>query len=184
MWDLPGPGLERVSPALAGGFLTTAPREVPPFGILSSLSSPITLPCGPGWVTALLWASESRGTPSVCLTSVPLHTRVQVVCPHVSVTSLSDAPVLGRGGDSESRHPSALGAVQQLTPHCRSSAMIPAGSALLCRRPSTSWASPSVSTASTQRTWSRCWDRDGAGAGTERWGLCISVSAGKASGRR
>ena len=25
MWDLPGPGLERVSPALAGGFLTTAP---------------------------------------------------------------------------------------------------------------------------------------------------------------
>ena len=26
MWDLPGPGLEHVSPALAGGFLTTAPR--------------------------------------------------------------------------------------------------------------------------------------------------------------
>ena len=25
MWDLPGPGLELVSPALAGGFLTTAP---------------------------------------------------------------------------------------------------------------------------------------------------------------
>ena len=25
MWDLPGPGLESVSPALAGGFLTTAP---------------------------------------------------------------------------------------------------------------------------------------------------------------
>ena len=24
-WDLPGPGLEPVSPALAGGFLTTAP---------------------------------------------------------------------------------------------------------------------------------------------------------------
>ena len=26
MWDLPGPGLEPVSPALAGGFLTTTPR--------------------------------------------------------------------------------------------------------------------------------------------------------------
>ena len=26
MWDLPGPGLEPVSPVLAGGFLTTAPR--------------------------------------------------------------------------------------------------------------------------------------------------------------
>ena len=25
MWDLPGPGLESVFPALAGGFLTTAP---------------------------------------------------------------------------------------------------------------------------------------------------------------
>ena len=25
MWDLPGPGLEPVSPAWAGGFLTTAP---------------------------------------------------------------------------------------------------------------------------------------------------------------
>ena len=26
MWDLPGPGLEPISPALAGGFLTTEPR--------------------------------------------------------------------------------------------------------------------------------------------------------------
>ena len=25
MWDLPGPGIEPVSPALAGGFLTTGP---------------------------------------------------------------------------------------------------------------------------------------------------------------
>ena len=25
MWDLPGPGLDPVAPALAGGFLTTAP---------------------------------------------------------------------------------------------------------------------------------------------------------------
>ena len=29
MWDLPGPGLEPVSPALAGGFLTTAPLGKP-----------------------------------------------------------------------------------------------------------------------------------------------------------
>ena len=34
MWDLPGPGIEPVSPALAGGFLTTvSTREVP--GLLS-----------------------------------------------------------------------------------------------------------------------------------------------------
>ena len=29
MWNLPGPGLEPVSPALAGGFLTTAPPGKP-----------------------------------------------------------------------------------------------------------------------------------------------------------
>ena len=29
MWDLPGPGIESVSPALAGGFLTTAPPGKP-----------------------------------------------------------------------------------------------------------------------------------------------------------
>ena len=30
MWDLPGPGLEPVSPALAGRLLTTAPPGKPP----------------------------------------------------------------------------------------------------------------------------------------------------------
>ena len=29
MWDLPGPGLKPMSPALAGGFLTTAPPGKP-----------------------------------------------------------------------------------------------------------------------------------------------------------
>ena len=29
MWDLPGPGIEPLSPALAGGFLTTAPPGKP-----------------------------------------------------------------------------------------------------------------------------------------------------------
>ena len=29
MWDLPGPGVKPVSPALAGGFLTTAPPGEP-----------------------------------------------------------------------------------------------------------------------------------------------------------
>ena len=29
MWDLPGPGIEPVPPALAGGFLTTAPTGKP-----------------------------------------------------------------------------------------------------------------------------------------------------------
>ena len=34
MWDLPGPGLESVSPALAGGFLTTAPPGKPSLNVL------------------------------------------------------------------------------------------------------------------------------------------------------
>ena len=29
MWDLPGPGIEPVTPSLAGGFLTTAPPGKP-----------------------------------------------------------------------------------------------------------------------------------------------------------
>ena len=37
MWDLPGPGLEPVSPALAGGFLTTAPPGKPPLHIFKSV---------------------------------------------------------------------------------------------------------------------------------------------------
>ena len=36
MWDLPGPGLEPMSPALAGGFLTTAPPGKPLFFIFNS----------------------------------------------------------------------------------------------------------------------------------------------------
>ena len=37
MWDLPGPGLEPVSPALAGRFLTTVPPGKPPHPFLSCL---------------------------------------------------------------------------------------------------------------------------------------------------
>ena len=40
MWDLPGPGVEPLSPALAGGFLTTAPPGKPGRQILNH--------CAPG----------------------------------------------------------------------------------------------------------------------------------------
>ena len=39
MWGLPGPGLEPVSPALAGGFLTTAPPGKPAKYILIAADS-------------------------------------------------------------------------------------------------------------------------------------------------
>ena len=38
MWDLPGPGIKPVSPALAGGFLTTAPPGKSQTGKLISKS--------------------------------------------------------------------------------------------------------------------------------------------------
>ena len=41
MWDLPGPGLEPMSPALAGGLLTTAPPGKPPHIAYLSLSEPL-----------------------------------------------------------------------------------------------------------------------------------------------
>ena len=37
MWDLPGPGLEPVSPALAGGFSTTAPPGKVPLALNQKL---------------------------------------------------------------------------------------------------------------------------------------------------
>ena len=44
MWDLPRPGLEPVSPALAGGFLTTAPPGKPHTSPLMFLNPPDVLP--------------------------------------------------------------------------------------------------------------------------------------------
>ena len=45
MWDLPRPGLEPVSPALAGGFLTTAPPGKPKVLFLTLvLNETFTLP--------------------------------------------------------------------------------------------------------------------------------------------
>ena len=37
MWDLPGPGIELVSPALAGRFLTTAPPGKSPEMLFEAL---------------------------------------------------------------------------------------------------------------------------------------------------
>ena len=44
MWNLPGPGIELMSPALAGGLLSTAPPGSPQPLILFSLTSPALTP--------------------------------------------------------------------------------------------------------------------------------------------
>ena len=61
MWDLPRPGLEPVSPALAGRFSTTAPPGKPRFG--SSEASLLGLQVA----TFLLCLHMVRGIPSVSL---------------------------------------------------------------------------------------------------------------------
>ena len=73
MWDLPGPGLEPVSPALAGGFLTTVPPRKPP----SLCYIPISGICSiQAWFMAIgLFRLKSKRETALCL---PL----QAVTPH------------------------------------------------------------------------------------------------------
>ena len=56
MWDLPRPGLEPMSPALAGGFLTTAPPGKP--SLVSDLSS-LFLFCTNGQIHVYFHISSS-----------------------------------------------------------------------------------------------------------------------------
>ena len=69
MWDLPGPGLEPVSPALAGEFLTTEPPGKPCGEVLTALkpkASPLWLPTLPGpALLALSWVPPVPLLPSV-----------------------------------------------------------------------------------------------------------------------
>ena len=50
MWDLPRPGLEPVSPALAGGFLTTSPPGKSPTNMIFN-----------GWYLLVFWKSKQYG---------------------------------------------------------------------------------------------------------------------------
>ena len=62
MWDLPGPGFEPVSPALAGGFLTTAPPGKPsPFSseLISLLNIQINAAKGTPVVSFPSYCSKS-----------------------------------------------------------------------------------------------------------------------------
>ena len=54
MWGLPRSGIELVSPALAGRFLTTEPPGKPPRAVLRCVLSPV--PCGhPDWWAEGAW---------------------------------------------------------------------------------------------------------------------------------
>ena len=61
MWDLPRPGLEPVSPALAGGFSTTAPPGKPLSGFFPPIIS-LAMPKGSARVALTLRPRQSLGT--------------------------------------------------------------------------------------------------------------------------
>ena len=48
MWDPPGPGLKPMSPALAGGFLTTVPPGKPEIGYIYFIVTKSIFTCTPG----------------------------------------------------------------------------------------------------------------------------------------
>ena len=63
MWDLPGPGLEPMSPTLAGGFLTTAPatKEVLVSDFLNHMKIIACDPHpGPGHLTNIVGAQLQK----------------------------------------------------------------------------------------------------------------------------
>ena len=57
MWDPPGPGIEPMSPALAGGFLTTAPlgKSQDPFLIEQQCQGMILFPRGHLLMSVHFW---------------------------------------------------------------------------------------------------------------------------------
>ena len=64
MWDLPRPGIEPVSPALAGRFLTTAPSGNPPHCLLIEILYQMYSP-GPGWQNIPADVDYHHGTHSL-----------------------------------------------------------------------------------------------------------------------
>ena len=61
MWDLPGPGLEPVSPALAGGFFTTAPPGKPERAILEATIVTVPLVSWNWFLASMFTVTQGKG---------------------------------------------------------------------------------------------------------------------------
>ena len=59
MWDLPRPGLEPMSPALAGRFLTTVPPGKPRAFIISDLDNRLLTDLSPYFSLASLFYTDA-----------------------------------------------------------------------------------------------------------------------------
>ena len=68
MWDPPGPGLEPVSPALAGRFLTTAPPGKPPLVGFNPIYQLLSRACLiPSLLVVISFMCCSKELPYVCI---------------------------------------------------------------------------------------------------------------------
>ena len=83
MWDLPGPGLEPVSPALAGGFLTTAPPGKPNATIFISQESLLSTTPSPNLTYSVQFVFV-----------FPLHIMLPSILAYVLLCLLSVSPSL------------------------------------------------------------------------------------------
>ena len=65
-WDLPGSGIEPVSPALAGGFFTTEPPGKPIFPFLDNILSSLDLIIAPFLLCLVFCVRTSKSVSSSC----------------------------------------------------------------------------------------------------------------------
>ena len=93
MWDLPGPGLELVSPALADGFLTTAPPGKSPYLLTFD---PISFIAKHAFPSVLMIASSSSSSQGWKPWS---HLFVYMIKMHLSASSVLGTASIKKGKD-------------------------------------------------------------------------------------
>ena len=95
MWDLPGPGLEPVSPALAGGFLTTVPPGKSQSRLLKILFIYLFIVAAPG-LSCGTWALSCGTRALSCGTrALSCGTRALSCAMHVGSSSSNQGSIPG-----------------------------------------------------------------------------------------
>ena len=88
MWDLPSPGLEPVSPALADRFLTTAPPGKPYPDTLKRVLISYFVDCSSIWISLMFSHDYTE-----VLYFFGKHTTEMVVCPSQCILGIHDVSI-------------------------------------------------------------------------------------------
>ena len=112
MWDLPRPGLEPVSPALAGRFSTTAPPGKPQTFFFLTTIHPVSPPLVCAFrVGCTLFGHCCRSPENIFFPSFPLgcgcHHIQRGIAACVRISSVPTHPSVSSSGVSASRKPSS-----------------------------------------------------------------------------